>query len=652
MGNHSSNNNSHQKRIRHNHDEEDEMSISFEINDEKGSSKKEHLVIGLALIVYAVALYFKATDRSKGIVMLLSFLIPFFICGYEVLVDTVRKVLHGEFLDESFLMTVSSICAFFINKYPEAVAIMLFFRIGEMLEEYAEEKSRNKISDLTELRPDKAHVETIDGIAVVNPSDVKIGSRIIVLPGERVPLDGIVINGDSSLNLASLSGESMPVAVRKGDTVYSGSINISSPIKVRVTNDYSDSTASRILKLIEQAVERKSKQENLIRRFSKLYTPIVVAMAVILAVVPSLISKQWDIWINKALVFLVVSCPCALVISVPLAYFAGIGNAAQNGILIKGSNYLEALARAKTYVFDKTGTVTEGKFSVEKVYTQGISPEVLLNFAAAAESYSSHPLAKAVKESAEKSVISGSTVTEYVEYPGMGIKANVNGAVVCVGNADYIRQECGNFSTQAAEGTAAYVSINSRYRGCIVFSDKIKPGVFDALEELRATGVNKLVMLTGDVNSISRKVAQSLNFDMMKSELLPQDKVAAVEYLINNNNNNETLAFIGDGVNDAPVLARADVGLAMGCFGSEAAIEAADIVIMDDDIRQVTKAARISSYTVEVAKQNIIISIGAKVAIMLMGLIGIGGIWLAVIGDVGVLFVAILNSLRALGKKY
>lgn len=606
----------------------------------------------LKVLTSAIILIAAMVVPSKGIVKLLAFAIPCFICGYDVFLRAIDRIVHAEIFDESFLMSIATIGAFAIGKYSEGTAIMLFFKIGELIEGFAESRSRNKISELTELRPDYANVETFDGLTRIDPSEVRIGGCIVVLPGERIPLDGKIISGSTNIDASSLTGESVPVFVDKGDEVLSGCVNISSPIKVCVTNDYSDSTASRILKLIEESVENKSKQESFIHRFSRIYTPVVVLIAVFLAIVPSLVSGNWVDWIRRALTFLVVSCPCALIVSVPLAYFAGIGNASQNGILIKGSNYLEALSKAEVFVFDKTGTITEGKYSVSEIYPEGVSKETLLNFAAKAESYSNHPLAKAIVASADRDFLKVSIASGYEEYPGRGIKALVNGAKVYVGKAEFILEKCEGVKIPEQGGTNVFVSINGKYRGCISLTDSIKDGAFDALERLRSNKAQKLVLLTGDVQNISRRVASSLNFDLVKSELLPEDKVSSVEYLIKNKNAGSTLVFIGDGVNDAPVLARADVGIAMGAMGSDAAIEAADVVIMDDSIQKVATAVDIADFTTSVSKQNIILSITAKIIILILGVFGIAGVWAAVFGDVGVLLITVINSLRALYKKY
>lgn len=608
----------------------------------------DYVSLSASLLILVIAVLVP----SRGIVRLISFLIPFFICGYRVLLEAFFSILRGRIFDENFLMSISSICAFFIGEYPEAVSIMLFYRIGELIEHYAENQSRKKISAISELRADRANVDTIDGVVSIDPADVRIGNIIIVFPGERVPLDGTIIDGSSNLDLSSLTGESIPQYAEKGHKILSGSVNITSPLKVRVDNTYSDSTASRILRLIEDSVERKSKQETFIKRFAKVYTPIVVILAILIAIVPSALTHDWSGWIRKALVFLVVSCPCALVISVPLAYFAGIGNASQHGILIKGSNYLETLSYADTFVFDKTGTLTEGSFSISQIESVGLSENVLVNFAAAAEEYASHPIALALKAAADPVFLKESIVSHFESVNGRGVTAMVNGAKVCVGNAGFAAEHAPDVTASNQSGTSVFVVINDRYRGCIVLADKIKKGVFDALEELRTSKAKKLVMLTGDVQSVSRRIASSLNFDLVKAELLPEDKVAAVEYLMKNKNSGSALAFVGDGVNDAPVLARSDIGIAMGALGSDAAIEAADVVIMDDDIGKVPLAVRIADFTVAISKQNIYVSIAAKIIIMLFGLFGIGGTMLAVFGDVGIMIFAVLNSLRALYKKY
>ena len=618
--------------------------------------EKEHedniLYQGVTVSVAMIILLVAVIVPSSGLVRLLSFLIPFFLCGYKVILEAVEKIISGDFLDEDFLMTVSSVCAFLLGEYPEGAAIMVFYQLGELMEQIAENRSRSKIKELSELRPDYANIETENGLIKISPSEISVGSEIVVLPGERIPLDGVISDGETTVNNSILTGESLPVFCKPGDKVLSGCINVASPIHIVVNSDISESTSSRILAMIEDSVERKSSQESFIHRFSKIYTPAVVSIAVFIALIPSLISGNWSLWINKALVFLVVSCPCALVVSVPLAYFAGIGNASKNGIIVKGSNYLEALARTETMVFDKTGTITEGVFEVSDVYPKGISKDVLLNFAGKAEEYSSHPIGIALRNAADRVFLSDSKISDYKEVPGKGISAFVNGAAVCVGNFAFIENYCQDIEFPDCGGTVAFVAINGKFRGSIAVSDRIKDGAFDALEKLRSGNVKKLVMLTGDVQNVSRRVASSLNFDLVKSELLPEDKVASVEYLIKNENKGACLAFVGDGVNDAPVLARSDVGIAMGAFGSDAAIESADVVIMDDDLGKLSIAMNIARDTVNISRQNIYVSFAAKAVIMLLGLVGIGGIWIAVFGDVGVLIAAVLNSLRMMNKKF
>ena len=616
-------------------------------NEEPESHKLDIALILASAALFAAALFIPL----EGWYRVFLFVVPYLIAGYKVILGAFEKIVHGEFLGEDFLMTVASIGAFCIGEYPEAVMVMLLYRVGALFESYALGRSRKSIAELMDIRPDKASLVTETGVKVMRPQRVPVGSIILVAPGERIPLDGEIVDGVTSLDTSSLTGESVPRNVSVGSAVLSGCINISSPIRIKVTSSYAESTATRILELVEGASAKKSRQESFISRFSRIYTPAVVIAAVIIGVVPPIFSGEWAEWIRRAIVFLVVSCPCALVISVPLSYFGGIGCASRNGILVKGSNYLEALSRAKTFVLDKTGTITEGKFVVTDVYTEKVSEQELLDIAAAAEYYSNHPIARSIKDACQSPELDESRVMHVEEQPGHGISAFVDGRQVYVGNASLLFDHGIACATPRRNGTAIHVAVDGEYWGHILISDRLKEGVFDALEELRHSGANNLVMLTGDMLSVARPIASSLNFDMVKAELLPGAKVSAVEYLLATKADNSTLAFVGDGVNDAPVLARADVGIAMGAFGSDAAIEAADIVLMDDDIRKLPLAMKIARNTVQIVYQNIGIALGVKFAILILGIFGLAPIGLAVFGDVGVLIIVILNALRSLKIK-
>ena len=624
------------KSEKHDHDEEHDHEFSV----------RDCLITALAVVLFITAIFLP----TSGWLRLITFIVPYLIAGYGVLIEAAEKIIAGELLDEDFLMSIASIGAFCIGEYPEAAAVMIFYRIGELFESYAVGKSRRSIAELMEIRPDYANIESENGIVKVSPETVEVGTVILIQPGERIPLDGEIIDGITSLDTASLTGESLPRTVGIGDRVLSGCINLTAPIYVEVKASYGESTASRILDLVEHSSENKSQQEGFIRRFSRIYTPVVVSLAVILAVIPPLFNHEWISWIRRALIFLVVSCPCALVISVPLAYFGGIGSAARAGILIKGSNYLEALSKVKTMVFDKTGTVTEGRFTVTEVVAEGVSEFQLLTTAAAAERYSNHPIALCIRQAAEGIADDPAQVLQVEELPGRGVSAFINGHHVYVGNGALLEEHGIYFSVPSHPGTAIHVAIDNRYAGHIFIEDKIKDGALDAIEAVRAQGVDTLVMLTGDVQSVARSVSAKLGFDMVKSELMPDSKVSTVEYLLSTKNSGVTLGFVGDGVNDAPVLARADVGIAMGALGADAAIEAADVVLMDDDIRKLPLAMRIARFTMTIAKQNIIAALAVKFLILLLNIFGIANIWLAVFADVGVLILAIINSVRTLKK--
>lgn len=617
------------------------------MQEEKQTLKRDIILIliGAALFV-GVWIYTSSQPNINQWLMLGLFLVPYLVLGFEIISDAIIKLLHGELFDEYFLMTVASIGALCIGEYPEAVAVMLFFRIGECFEDYAVDKSRRSIAELMDIRPDYACVEVDGVLQKFDPNTIPVGTVITVTPGERIPLDGVIMDGESSVDTSALTGESMPRTVKKGQQVVSGCVNLSGVLRIRVSSTYKESTVSKMLELVEHSANSKSRREALVTRFAKVYTPVVVALAVLLAVIPSLVDGNWLEWIRRALIFLVISCPCALVISVPLSFFGGIGCASKHGILIKGSTYLEALADTSTVVMDKTGTVTEGSFSVTGVEPIGISGADLITLAAAAECYSSHPIALSLRKAC-KSLPDRRLVTNVRELTGRGIEANVCGRRVLVGNAALMTSNGITPKTPTEHATIVHVAADGIYGGYIVIDDRIKDGAKQAVSDLYRLGVESTVMLTGDGKRTAQAVATALGVNNVYSELLPSDKVIAVEELLRQKHTG-TLLFVGDGINDAPVLARSDVGIAMGALGSDAAVEAADVVLMDDDVRKLPLAIEISQHTVGIAKQNIAFSLTVKFVIMLLGALGIAGMWLAVFADVGVLILAVLNATRTL----
>lgn len=617
------------------------------MQEEKQTLKRDIILIliGAALFV-GVWIYTGSQPNINQWLMLGLFLVPYLVLGFEIISDAIIKLLHGELFDEYFLMTVASIGALCIGEYPEAVAVMLFFRIGECFEDYAVDKSRRSIAELMDIRPDYACVEVDGVLQKFDPNTIPVGTVITVTPGERIPLDGVIMDGESSVDTSALTGESMPRTVKKGQQVVSGCVNLSGVLRIRVSSTYKESTVSKMLELVEHSANSKSRREALVTRFAKVYTPVVVALAVLLAVIPSLVDGNWLEWIRRALIFLVISCPCALVISVPLSFFGGIGCASKHGILIKGSTYLEALADTSTVVMDKTGTVTEGSFSVTGVEPIGISGADLITLAAAAECYSSHPIALSLRKAC-KSLPDRRLVTNVRELTGRGIEANVCGRRVLVGNAALMTSNGITPKTPTEHATIVHVAADGIYGGYIVIDDRIKDGAKQAVSDLYRLGVESTVMLTGDGKRTAQAVATALGVNNVYSELLPSDKVIAVEELLRQKHTG-TLLFVGDGINDAPVLARSDVGIAMGALGSDAAVEAADVVLMDDDVRKLPLAIEISQHTVGIAKQNIAFSLTVKFVIMLLGALGIAGMWLAVFADVGVLILAVLNATRTL----
>ena len=610
------------------------------------------LLIGAALIEHFMNL---ATWQ-----LLLIYLVPYFLIGHDTLKEAVEGIMKGDMFNEDFLMSVATIGALAIgflpgsdNEFMEAVFVMLFFQIGELFEGYAEGRSRDSISHLMEIKPDIANVERNGNTMQVSPEDVAIGETIVVRPGEKIPLDGKVIEGQSALNTIAITGESMPRQITEGNEVISGCINISGVIKVQTTKTFGESTVSKIINLVENANENKSKSESFISRFAHVYTPIVVFLAVALALVPPIFSaasyaESFPLWLNRALIFLVVSCPCALVISVPLTFFGGIGGASRNGILIKGSNYMDALANLSTVVFDKTGTLTHGQFEVEAIHPENYDAQELLHMAAHVEHFTTHPIGAALRDAFPNEATDGCEITEVEEIAGQGIRAKVGNHTVCVGNTKMMDSIGAKWHNCHKVGTIIHIAIDGIYAGHIIINDKIKEDSKEAISQLKALGVGKTVMLTGDRKEVGEHVAQQLHIDEYHTELLPTDKVSHMERLINEKPAGSTLAFVGDGINDAPVLKRADVGIAMGAFGSDAAIEAADVVLMDDKPSKVATAISIARRTISIAHQNVWFAIGVKVAILLLATVGLGTMWMAVFADVGVTVLAVLNAMRAL----
>lgn len=615
------------------------------------------------IILAAMLLVSLAFAPVTGPLRLALYLIPYLLVGYDILLKAAKGIRNGRVFDENFLMAVATLGAIAIalyddtGEYTEAVAVMLFYQIGEWFQAYAVGKSRKNISDLMDIRPDYANIERSGKIEQVAPESVEVGTVIVVQPGEKVPIDGIVIRGETSLNTSALTGESLPKHVAPGENVTSGCINLTGVIYVRTTRLFGDSTVSQILELVENASSRKSQSEAFITRFARIYTPIVFFSALALALVPPLVrlfamgaDAQWDDWIYRALVFLVISCPCALVISIPLSFFAGIGGASKEGILVKGSNYLEALSQTSTLVMDKTGTLTQGVFEVTAVHHNTIDENRLLELAALAESASSHPISKSLQKAYGKA-IDRSRVTNIRELAGKGVVASVDEQEVAVGNEKLMTELGIEFIACRSIGTIVHIAVNGNYCGHIVIADQLKPNAIKAIDAVRKAGVNKVIMLTGDRKSVAQAVASQLGIDEVRCELMPSDKVSAVEKLLAQRTGSGKLAFVGDGINDAPVLSRADIGIAMGAMGSDAAIEAADIVLMDDDPLKIAKGIKISRKCLRIVKENIWLAIGIKVLCLLLGAVGLANMWMAIFADVGVMILAILNAIRALFVK-
>ena len=613
-----------------------------------------------AFVLFVVLMVLEHTGVLEQLpsqwLVFLIYLIPYLVMGYDIVYKAVRNISHGQVFDENFLMMVATFGAFGVKEYSEAVAVMLFYQVGELFQNYAVGKSRQSISDMMNICPEYANIEEDGVLTQVDPDDVEVGTIIVVKPGERIPLDGIVTEGTSMIDTAALTGESVPRRATVGDEIISGCVNGSSTIKVKVTKAFEDSTVARILELVENASSKKAKVENFITRFAKYYTPVVTIGAVILAILPPLIlGGGWADWIQRACIFLVISCPCALVISVPLGFFGGIGASSKIGILVKGSNYLEAVAEMTTIVFDKTGTLTKGEFKVSEVQPSAdknntIGKEELLEIAAYGEGYSNHPIANSIREAYGKT-LSMERVTDTEEIAGHGIHTFIDGREVYLGNAKLMDAQNIAYTENKTAGTVVYVACNNVFTGSIVISDTVKEGSKDAIRDMKQVGVKKTVMLTGDRQAAADAVAAELGIDEVHAELLPADKVGQVEKLLGAQNEKEKLAFVGDGINDAPVLTRADIGIAMGSMGSDAAIEAADIVLMDDDIRKIASLVKIARKTLGIVKQNIVFALAVKALVLLLGALGMANMWEAVFADVGVSVIAILNSMRTLNTK-
>lgn len=635
-------------------------------------NKKQKKMLVRIIVSAAMMIILKFTP-VEGILRFLLYLIPYFIIGYDVLKKAGKGILNRQVFDENFLMAVATIGAMAValyngsesaaalglageSDYTEAIAVMLFYQIGELFQSYAVGKSRRNISELMDIRPDYANIETDGELTQVDPDEVKIGTVIVVKPGEKVPIDGIIVEGVTSLNTSALTGESLPREAKAGDEVISGCINMNGLIKIRTTKEFGESTVSKILDLVENASSKKSRSENFISKFARYYTPAVCYGALALAILPPVvrffmgITPMWPVYIYRALTFLVISCPCALVISIPLSFFAGIGGAGNQGVLVKGSSYLEALSEAKYVVFDKTGTMTQGVFEVNGVYENTIPKEELIELAACAESYSTHPISKSLQKAYGKD-IDKDRISDVQEISGHGVIACVDGKSVAAGNERLMKKIGADYKPCNQIGTVVHVAVDNQYAGQILISDIIKPHAKEAIEALKKVGVKKTVMLTGDSKAVADSVARELGVDEVFSELLPSDKVTKVEELLEKKSKKEKLAFVGDGINDAPVLSRADIGIAMGALGSDAAIEAADIVLMDDDPLKISKAVKISRKCLRIVYQNIVFAIGIKLICLLLGAIGIANMWFAIFADVGVMIIAVLNAIRALFVK-
>ena len=624
-------------------------------------NKKQKKVL-VRIIIAAILMIGLKFVPVEGVLRFILYMVPYFIIGYDILRKAFKGIKNKQVFDENFLMAVATIGAIAValyenGDYTEAIAVMLFYQIGELFQSYAVGRSRRNISELMDIRPDYANIEVDGSLEQVDPDEVEIGTVIVVQPGEKIPIDGIIEVGSSTLNTSALTGESLPREAAVGDEVISGCINMTGLLKIRTTKEFGESTVSKILDLVENSSSKKSKSENFISKFAKYYTPAVCYSALALAVLPPVIrmavmglTAEWGVWIYRALTFLVISCPCALVISIPLSFFAGIGGASNAGILVKGSNYLETLSKTKYVVFDKTGTMTQGVFEVTGVHHNTMEEEKLLEYAALAESFSSHPISKSLYK-AFGGVLDKSRVSDIEEISGHGVTAQIDGRTVAVGNSKLMKKLGVEYTDCHKVGTIVHVAIDGRYEGHIVISDVIKPTSKEAIKALHKAGVEKTIMLTGDARNVAEQVAAELGIDEVYSELLPSDKVEKVEQILAEKGEKEKLAFVGDGINDAPVLRRADIGIAMGALGSDAAIEAADIVLMDDDPLKISKAIKISRKCLRIVYENIYFAIGIKVICLILGALGIANMWAAIFADVGVMVIAVLNAIRALFVK-
>ena len=624
-------------------------------------TKKQRMML-IRIIIAAVLMVILPMLKAEGILRFILYMLPYLVIGYDILLKAVRGIIHGQVFDECFLMATATVGAIALalyersGDYTEAIAVMLFYQIGEFFQSYAVGKSRKNITELMDIRPDYANIEKNGKLEKIDPDEVETGTIIVVQPGEKVPIDGIVIDGESSLNTSALTGESLPREIHPGEEIISGSINMTGLLKIKTTKEFGESTVSKILDLVENASSRKSKSEDFISKFARVYTPAVCIGALLLAVLPPLFNMiignaaGWETWIYRALTFLVISCPCALVISIPLSFFAGIGGASNAGILVKGSNYLETLSKTKIVVFDKTGTLTQGVFEVNGIHHGTLEDEKILEYAALAESASSHPISKSLQKAYGKE-IDRNRVSDIEEISGNGIMAKVDGIPVACGNEKLMKQLGIDAIPCHSVGTIIHVAIDGQYSGHILISDVVKPHSADAIRELKKAGIEKTVMLTGDNAKVAESVAKELGIDKVYSGLLPANKVSKVEELIEEKKENEKLAFVGDGINDAPVLRRADIGIAMGAMGSDAAIEAADVVLMDDDPLKISKAIKISRKCLRIVYQNIVFAIGIKLICLVLGAVGIANMWLAIFADVGVMIIAVLNAIRALFVK-
>ena len=619
-------------------------------------NKKQKKVL-IRIIVAFVLLVILSFVPVDGWIQFALYMIPYLVIGYDILKKAVKGIMNRQVFDENFLMAVATVGAIALGDYKEGVAVMLFYQIGELFQSYAVGKSRRNISELMDIRPDYANVEQDGELVQVDPDEVEIGTVILVKPGEKIPIDGVIVEGTSNLNTSALTGESLPREAKEGDEVISGCINMTGLLKIRTTKEFGESTVSKILELVENSSSRKSRSENFISKFARIYTPAVCYGAVALALIPPIVRMvfmglpaDFGTWIYRALTFLVISCPCALVISIPLSFFAGIGGASKEGVLVKGSNYLETLSQTKYVVFDKTGTMTQGVFEVSGIYPAALSKEEVVEYAACAESYSSHPISKSLQKAYGKE-IDKNRVTDVKEISGKGVTAQVDGRLVAAGNGKLMDQLGIPYTVCNEVGTLVYVAVDGKFAGCILISDLLKPHAREAIAALKNAGVTKTVMLTGDTKRVADAVAAELGIHEVCSELLPADKVSKVEELLAKKSEKEKLAFVGDGINDAPVLSRADIGIAMGALGSDAAIEAADIVLMDDDPLKIAKAIKISGKCIRIVYENIYFAIGIKVICLILGALGIANMWAAIFADVGVMVIAVLNAIRALFVK-